>query len=116
MSNIAVITGATRGLGFETARLLGQSGVKVVLGARDLDTGEKASQRLGAEGIDAEAVRLDVTVSATVQAAAEEVAERHGRIDILVNNAGILPEATAPSTGDRTLDLALYRTTFDRSS
>ena len=87
MDKIALITGANRGLGFETARQLADAGVTVIVGARDATRGAEAAARLGAES-----VVLDVADATSVAAAAERVEERHGRLDLLVNNAGILPE------------------------
>jgi NAD(P)-dependent dehydrogenase (short-subunit alcohol dehydrogenase family) len=112
MTSIALITGANRGLGFETARQLGRSGVRAIIAARDAAKGERAAAELRAEGVDAGSVPLDVTSPASVQAAASAVTHEYGVLDILVNNAGILPEATAGET-DGPLDLALFRRTFD---
>jgi NAD(P)-dependent dehydrogenase (short-subunit alcohol dehydrogenase family) len=112
MIKIAVITGANRGLGFATARRLGQSGVRVIVGARNLAHGEEAVARLRREGLDCEPLRIDVDSPASVRGAAKLVEREHGRIDILINNAGILPEATAPDV-DRPLDLGMVRETFE---
>ena len=111
MTKVAVITGANRGLGFATARRLGQSGVHVIVGARSLARGEEAADRLRRDGVDAEPLHIDVNSPANVQQAAEQVEQDHGRIDILVNNAGILPEATASNVGP--LDLDLLTRTFE---
>ena len=110
---IALITGANKGLGIATARLLGQSGAKVLIGARDAANGEQAVRELRGEQIDAEALTLDVTDQASVQAAARKVEQEHGRLDILVNNAGILPEATDGDQADGPLDLRMFRDTFE---
>jgi NAD(P)-dependent dehydrogenase (short-subunit alcohol dehydrogenase family) len=112
MTKIAVITGANRGLGFATARRLGQSGVHVIVGARTLASGEHAADRLRREELDCEALHIDIDSPASVRGAAELVEQQHGRIDILINNAGILPEATA-SNIDRPLDLRMFRETFE---
>ena len=82
---ITLISGANKGLGHETARRLVAAGHTVLLGARDVDAGKRAADELGAEF-----VALDVTDDAGVQAAAEHVRARHGRLDVLVNNAGIV--------------------------
>lgn len=111
MTRIALITGANRGLGFETARQLGQAGVTPIVGARDPAKGEKAADELRSDGLAAESLTIDVTSASSVKAAAEQVATQHGRLDILVNNAGILPEATAEAVDP--LDLGMFRQTFE---
>ena len=111
MQKIALVTGASRGLGLATARQLGETGAKLLIGARDTASGNRAVEELRSEGIDAETLVFDVASIASVQAAATRVHERHGRLDILVNNAGILPEATAGA--DRPVDLELFRKTFE---
>lgn len=111
MSRIALITGATRGLGFETARRLGQDGDRVIIGARDAEAGELAATTLTGEGLVAETVILDVTSPAGVRAAAEEIRRRHGHLDLLVNNAGVLPEAT--EIQEEVVDLEMFRRTFE---
>jgi len=81
---ITLITGANKGLGFETARRLIAAGHDVWIGARDADRGQAAAARLGARF-----VQLDVTDDASAAAAAETVRAASGHIDILINNAGI---------------------------
>lgn len=111
MPTIALVTGANRGLGFETARQLGAKGAQVIVAARNAAAGDQATQLLRSERIDAESVVLDVTSTDSVRAAANEVGRRHGRIDVLVNNAGILPEATENDAGEP-LSLELFEQTF----
>ena len=111
MAKIALITGANRGLGFETARQLGREGITTIVAARDAEKGAQAVERLCDEGIDAHAVELDVTSGASVRAAAQRVRGEHGRLDILVNNAGILPEATAGSADP--MDADVFRETYE---
>ncbi|RNG17726.1 SDR family NAD(P)-dependent oxidoreductase [Streptomyces botrytidirepellens] len=78
-----LITGANKGLGFETARRLIAAGHTVYIGSRDAERGRRAAERLGAR-----TVQLDVTDDASVAAAAKTI-EADGGLDVLVNNAGI---------------------------
>jgi len=89
---VAFITGANRGLGLETARELGKTGIVVVLGSRDAKKGEAAAAKLRDEGITAESLGFDVTKSQDHQKAYDYFAKKYGRLDILVNNAGVLKE------------------------
>lgn len=82
---ITLITGANRGIGFETARQLLELGHIVYIGARDTERGEKAAAEIGARF-----VRLDVTDDASVKDALATIGAAEGRLDVLVNNAGIL--------------------------
>ena len=83
----SLITGANKGLGFETARQLIAAGHKVWIGARDRDRGQQAADQLGAVF-----VQLDVTQDASVAAAAATV----GELDVLVNDAGISGGRVSP--------------------
>ncbi|MET9409738.1 SDR family NAD(P)-dependent oxidoreductase [Streptomyces sp. NPDC002935] len=78
-----LITGANKGLGFETARRLVAAGHTVFMGSRDPERGRHAAQELGAR-----AVVIDVTDDASVAAAAKTV-EAGGGLDVLINNAGV---------------------------
>ncbi|TWH99722.1 short-subunit dehydrogenase [Luteimonas cucumeris] len=108
---IALVTGATRGIGLETARQLAAQGVHTLLAGRDRDKAVKVALELQAEGLPVEAIALDVTDEAGVHAAAREVEQRHGRLDILVNNAGIVRDdfERVPSAQS----LQSWRETFD---
>jgi NAD(P)-dependent dehydrogenase (short-subunit alcohol dehydrogenase family) len=94
---IALITGANKGIGLETARQLGARGVTVLLGVRDEARGRDAEAVLRAEGIDARFVGLDVTREGTALTAADWIGAEFGVLDILVNNAGIATSGGAPS-------------------
>jgi NAD(P)-dependent dehydrogenase (short-subunit alcohol dehydrogenase family) len=89
---IALITGANRGIGLETARQLGQKGITVVAAARSLAAAQKTAATLQAEGIDAFPLQLDVTNANDRKAGAKTVADKYGKLDILINNAGVGPE------------------------
>jgi NAD(P)-dependent dehydrogenase (short-subunit alcohol dehydrogenase family) len=112
MSKIALITGANKGIGFETARQLAASGgVHVVLAARDRAKGVDAALKLQAEGLDVEALTLDVTDAASIAAASKEIEKKFGRLDILINNAGISIQDGSKKVSEETLDV--WRKTFD---
>ena len=112
---IALITGANRGIGFETARQLGAQGIKVLIGARSADKGREAESTLKNEGIDAEFIHLDLDDTATHESAAKFIEATYGKLDILINNAGIFlnefndgaPIPASQTTAD------IFRKTFD---
>ncbi len=109
---IALISGANKGIGLETARQLGKLGVTVLLGARDLAKGEAAAAELGKDGVRAIAVKLDVVDAEDVSAAAARIKAQFGVLDILVNNAGVLVESLG---GNSTLTVSEedLRATFE---
>lgn len=82
----ALVTGANKGIGFETAKILAQKGFFVYLGSRTLEKGHEAVASLKAEGLDnVAAIKLDVTDQTSVNAARQQI----NTLDVLVNNAGI---------------------------
>lgn len=95
---VALLTGANKGIGFETARQLGVMGMVVLVGSRDPGRGERAAGMLRKEGIQARFVHLDVTKEETIKAAVDLVERQFRRLDVLVNNAGVLLP-NAPSVG-----------------
>ncbi|MGI5254842.1 SDR family NAD(P)-dependent oxidoreductase [Actinacidiphila glaucinigra] len=104
----ALITGANKGLGYETARRLIAEGHTVWIGARDAERGRQAAERLGARF-----VQIDVTNDASVAAAVRAV-EADGGLDVLVNNAGIelrRPDNSVVPTAETTADQ--MRQTFE---
>lgn len=92
-TKVAFITGANRGIGFETARELAEKGVYVVIGARDASAGQAAVQKLKELQLKAEALVFDVTNTQHIEKAVQFFQEKFGRLDILVNNAGIMIDA-----------------------
>jgi NAD(P)-dependent dehydrogenase (short-subunit alcohol dehydrogenase family) len=84
MTAITFITGANKGLGYETARRLTELGHTVIVGARDPERGQAAADRLGARF-----VPVDVTDDASVARAAADIEAHEGHVDTLINNAGI---------------------------
>lgn len=93
---VALVTGANKGIGFETARQLAQKSLTVVIGARDAAKGKEAVEKLQGEGFDADFVRLDTTDAETIKSAAQTIGEKFGKLDVLINNAGIFVDFGAP--------------------
>jgi NAD(P)-dependent dehydrogenase (short-subunit alcohol dehydrogenase family) len=89
---VTLITGANKGLGYETARQLLERGHTVYLGARNVERGEAAASELGGQY-----VQIDVTDDSSVETALGVIAKNEGHLDVLVNNAGI--STTADVTG-----------------
>jgi NAD(P)-dependent dehydrogenase (short-subunit alcohol dehydrogenase family) len=110
--DIALISGANKGIGYEIARGLGAKKIKVLVGARDEARGLSAVEKLNAEGADAVFVKLDVTDAATIQHAAQWIEKEFGRLDILVNNAGVAEWGSKPSDVDLAKVREVYETNF----
>lgn len=114
MTKIALVTGASKGIGFETARQLAQQGIHVLLGARDLKKSETAAAALHAEGLPVEGIALDVTSDADIFNAARTIEAKFGRLDILINNAGVLLDDGGFAVNTTTtVPLVKVRETFD---
>jgi NAD(P)-dependent dehydrogenase (short-subunit alcohol dehydrogenase family) len=112
---IALVTGANRGIGFETARQLANEGIKVLLGARSEEKGKEAESKLKNEGLDVEYINLDVDNPKTHESAAKYIDATYGKLDILVNNAGIFLnefDNGAPVPASKT-PIDTFRKTFD---
>ncbi|MFM9913945.1 MAG: SDR family oxidoreductase [Methylophilaceae bacterium] len=89
---VAFITGANRGIGFETAKHLGKLGINVVLGSRDLAKGQEAVKQLEQLGVKAETIAYDANNVNSAGAAYTYLNEKFGKLDILINNAGMCDE------------------------
>jgi NAD(P)-dependent dehydrogenase (short-subunit alcohol dehydrogenase family) len=95
-AKIALITGANKGIGLETARQLAAQGMTVLVGARDEKRGTEAERELREGGADARFVQLDVTDQDSISRAAAWIDTEYGHLDVLVNNA-----ATPTVSGER---------------
>lgn len=96
---VAIVTGAATGLGKAMATALAQAGSNIVIPDVNLEAAEKTAQELAEnEGIEAIAIKMDVTKEDEVNAMVEKVVERFGKIDILFNNAGIVINGKAEET------------------
>lgn len=103
---IVVITGASSGLGAETARHLAKAGAKLVLGARRLDRLEAMAAEIGEENCAARAT--DVRYHSQVKALVDLAVQLHGRVDVVINNAGV-----GGGTGLSKLDIAQWDNMVD---
>jgi len=108
---IALITGANKGIGLETARQLGKKNIIVLIGARDLKKGEAAASDLRKAEIDARALALDVSSAKSIGEAVDQVERDFGRLDILVNNAGVMLDDENKKVSEQSLEM--WRKTFD---
>jgi NAD(P)-dependent dehydrogenase (short-subunit alcohol dehydrogenase family) len=98
---VALVTGASRGLGRHFAHLLASHGATVAALARDADALAALVAEIAASGgPPASALRADVRDAASIDRALDELIERHGRLDIVVNNAGVASTRAALATGD----------------
>jgi len=86
MTDIALVTGANQGIGFQIAKQLVEKGLTVFVGSRNLANGEAAAKDIGAN---AHAIQLDVTDQASIDAAAARIEKEAGHLNILINNAAI---------------------------
>ena len=85
---VAIVTGATGGIGFEVAKRLGKDGYTVVLNGIEDEAGAQKVKELTQQGITAEYCGFDVTSEKAVTSNITKIGEKYGRIDVLVNNAG----------------------------
>lgn len=86
----ALITGANKSIGYETAKRLAESGCFVYIGSRNLESGKKAVKQLKSEGFEnLEAIQIDITNLNSITEAKNKIEQQSGYLDILINNAGI---------------------------
>jgi NAD(P)-dependent dehydrogenase (short-subunit alcohol dehydrogenase family) len=113
---IALISGANQGVGRATAiSLAKEHGYHVIVGSRNLASGEKVAKDIRSEGYTATAVQLELTSDNSIKAAVEKIENEFGVLDVLVNNAGILIDYV-PGLTDESKDLTtreLFTKTFN---
>lgn len=107
---VALVTGANKGIGLETVRQLGKLGITVLVGARDIEKGEKAVAELKKDGVDARAVKLDVDNTADYEAVKKLIETDYGVLDILINNAGVLYDSWKGNETTKTSQEVLRKT------
>ncbi len=106
----ALITGANKSIGLETARQLLQQGYYIYLGSRNLENGLEAVEKLKAESLNnLEAIQVDVSSDESVKAARVEIGKKTEVLDVLINNAGILGGMSQPTN----TDIAIFKQVFD---
>ncbi len=108
---IALITGANKGIGLETARQLGKQGITVLAGARDEAKANQAAEELRKAGLDAHGIVIDVNNADSIQRAAARIERDYGRLDILVNNAGVMIDDHKKKPSEQSLEV--WRKTFE---
>jgi NAD(P)-dependent dehydrogenase (short-subunit alcohol dehydrogenase family) len=113
VNRIALVTGANKGLGFETSRQLAKQGVLVLMGCRSAVKGNAAAKELQKQGLPVQFIQLDVTKPEQIKDAAAAIKKRFGKLDILVNNAATsLGEDRYPNS-TATVSPKALRQTFD---
>jgi NAD(P)-dependent dehydrogenase (short-subunit alcohol dehydrogenase family) len=108
---IALITGANKGIGLETARQLAKQGITVLAGARDEAKANGAAAELSKEGLDVHGIVIDVNHADSIQRAAARIERDYGRLDILVNNAGVMIDDHKKKPSEQSLEV--WRKTFE---
>ncbi|WP_396175718.1 SDR family oxidoreductase [Flavobacterium sp.] len=115
MKKIALITGASKGLGFETALQLGKKGFTVIVTARTQHKSNEAAAKLKTKDIDALGVQLDVSNSKDIANLVSFLNERFGKLDILINNAGVQLDFPGfmPGNSTETVSMEILKQTFE---
>jgi NAD(P)-dependent dehydrogenase (short-subunit alcohol dehydrogenase family) len=113
LNRIALVTGANKGLGFETSRQLAQQGVLVLMAARSATKGKAAAKELQKQGLPVEFIQLDVTKPEQIRNAAAGIKKRFAKLDILVNNAGTSVGEDRSPNSTATVSPKALRQTFD---
>jgi NAD(P)-dependent dehydrogenase (short-subunit alcohol dehydrogenase family) len=110
---VALITGANKGLGLEMSRQLGQQGLTILIASRNLQAAEAAVTTLQNEGLNAQAIALDVNNSTQIQSAVEKIGKQFGKLDVLINNAGVMLDGEWSTSNASSVSLDTIRQTFN---
>jgi NAD(P)-dependent dehydrogenase (short-subunit alcohol dehydrogenase family) len=113
MTKIALVTGANKGIGFETAKQLAQQNIKVLLGARNETEGKKAEEVLRGMSLDVTYIKLDISDSTDIANVKNYIEGEYGTLDILVNNAAVFLDSEWFGNNTETVTLQTLRNTFD---
>ncbi len=113
MTDLALVTGANRGIGLEVCRQLARRGFSVVLGSRDLAKGQQAAALFIQQGLSLDVQQLDVTDLDSVERLRQYVAAQFGRLDVLVNNAATLYDTWQDAV---TADLTVVQRALDTNT
>ena len=103
----AIVTGASRGIGFALAQTLGEEGFALTITARKPDTLERSAGKLREQGFDVEHVAANLREEEAIREVVRRHRERYGRLDVLVNNAGVGVGAAATEHQAKHVDLQL---------
>jgi len=104
---VALVTGAARGIGHACALALAHAGANIALGLRDVQTGGDLVNEIESLGRQALRLQMDITRLDQIQLAVDSAAKHFGRLDILVNNAGLGPSNLAENVTEEDFDLTL---------
>ena len=113
MTKIALVTGANKGIGFETAKQLAQKNIKVLLGARNETEGKKAEATLRDLSLDVTYVKLDISDSEDIATVTSYIESEYGVLDILVNNAAVFLDSEWFGNNVESVPMKTLRDTFD---
>ena len=115
MEKVALITGASKGLGFETAYQLGDKGYTVIVAARTQQKSNETAEKLKSKGVHAVGMQLDVVNDNDVDNLSKSINEHFGKLDVLVNNAGVQLDFPGfmPGNSTETVSMDILKQTFE---
>lgn len=115
MEKVALITGASKGLGFETAYQLGVKGYTVIVAARTQQKSNETAEKLKSKGVHAVGMQLDVVNENDVDNLSKSINEHFGKLDVLVNNAGVQLDFPGfmPGNSTETVSMDILKQTFE---